>query len=56
MQIKQKDKEVNDLKRQLEESQTLANKYMNIFRKSFFTRLFGRMKKEEIDNDTKLLS
>ena len=56
MQIKQKDKEVNDLKRQLEESQTLANKYMNIFRKSFFTRLFGKMKKEEIDNDTKLLS
>lgn len=56
MQIKQKDYEVSELKRQLEESQGLANKYMNIFRKSFFTRLFGRMKKEELENDTKLLS
>ena len=56
IQMKQKNNEVNELKRQLEESQSLANKYMNVFRKSFFTRLFGRMTKEDIENDTKLLS
>lgn len=39
MQLDQKEMEVNDLKRQLSESQSLANKYMNIFRKSFFSRL-----------------
>lgn len=39
MQLDQKEMEVNDLKRQLSESQNLANKYMNIFRKSFFSRL-----------------
>ena len=48
--------EVNDLKRQLYESQSLANKYMNIFRKSFFSRLFSGLRKEDIENDTKLLS
>ena len=56
MQLEQKEIEVNDLKRQLYESQSLANKYMNIFRKSFFSRLFGGLKKEDIENDTKLLS
>lgn len=56
MQLDQKEKEVNDLKRQLYESQSLANKYMNIFRKSFFSRLFSGLKKEDIENDTKLLS
>lgn len=56
MQLDQKEMEVNDLKRQLYESQSLASKYMNIFRKSFFSRLFSGLKKEDIENDTKLLS
>ena len=56
MQLDQKEMEVNDLKRQLYESQSLANKYMNILRKSFFSRLFSGLKKEDIENDTKLLS
>jgi len=56
IQLEQKELEVNDLKRQLSESQTLANKYMNIFRKSFFSRIFSGIKKEDIENDTKLLS
>lgn len=56
LQLEQKDIEINNLKRQLYESQSLANKYMNIFRKSFFSRLFGKLKKEDIENDTKLLS
>ncbi|CDA15760.1 gamma-glutamyl phosphate reductase [Clostridium sp. CAG:571] len=56
MQLGQKEMEVNDLKRQLSESQSLANKYMNIFRKSFFSRLFSGLRKEDIENDTKLLS
>ena len=56
MQLDQKEMEVNDLKRQLSESQSLANKYMNIFRKSFFSRLFSGLRKEDIENDTKLLS
>lgn len=55
-QLEQKEKEVNDLKRQLYESQSLTNKYMNIFRKSFLCRLFSGLKKEDIENDTKLLS
>lgn len=55
-QLQQKETEVNDLKRQLYESQSLTNKYMNIFRKSFFCRLFSGLKKEDIENDTKLLS
>ena len=56
MQLDQKEMEVNDLKRQLYESQSIANKYMNIFRKSFFSRLFSGLRKEDIENDTKLLS
>lgn len=52
----QKEKEIEELKRQLQESQTLANKYMGIFRKSFFSRVFGKLKKEELEKDTKLLS
>lgn len=56
MQLDQKEMEVNDLKRQLYESQSLANKYMNIFRKSFFSRLFSGLRKEDIENDIKLLS
>lgn len=56
MQLDQKEMEVNDLKRQLYESQSLANKYMNMFRKSFFSRLFSGLRKEDIENDTKLLS
>lgn len=56
MQLDQKEIEVNDLKRQLSESQSLANKYMNIFRKSFFSRLFSGLRKEDIENDIKLLS
>lgn len=56
IQLDQKEMEVKDLKRQLYESQSLTNKYMNIFRKSFFCRLFSGLKKEDIENDTKLLS
>lgn len=56
MQLDKKEMELNDLKRQLYESQSLANKYMNIFRKSFFSRLFSGLKIEDIENDTKLLS
>lgn len=56
LQIKQKENEVNELKRQLEEYQSLANKYMSIFRKSFFSRLFGRVNKEEVEKDTKLIT
>lgn len=56
IQLDQKEIEVKDLKRQLYESQSLANKYMNIFRKSFFSRLFSGLRKEDIENDTKLLS
>lgn len=56
IQLDQKEMEVNNLKRQLYESQSLANKYMNIFRKSFFSRLFSGLRKEDIENDTKLLS
>ena len=55
MQLNQKEMEVDDLKRQLYESQSLANKYMNIFRKSFFSRLFGKLSKEDLETDTKLL-
>ena len=51
----QKEQEIEELKRQLKESQTLANKYMGIFRKSFFSRVFGNLKKEELDKDTKML-
>lgn len=56
MQLEQREMEINELKRQLNESQSLANKYMNIFRKSLFSRLFSGLKKEDIENDTKLLS
>ncbi len=56
MQLDQKEMEVNDLKRQLYESRSLANKYMNIFKKSFFSRFFSGLKREDIENDTKLLS
>lgn len=56
MQLNQKEMEVNDLKRQLYESQSIANKYINIFRKSFFSRVFGKLTKKDIENDTKLLS
>lgn len=56
MQLNQKEIEINDLKRQLYESQSLANKYINIFRKSFFNRLFNGLKKGDIEKDMKLLS
>ena len=56
MQLDQKEIEINDLKRQLYESQSLANKYINIFRKSFFNRLFNGLKKGDIEKDMKLLS
>jgi len=56
LKLEQKDVELAELKKQLYESQSLANKYMNIFRKSFFSRLFSGVKKEDIENDTKLIS
>ncbi len=48
--------EINDLKRQLSESQNLANKYINVFKKSFFSRLFSGLSKKDIENDNKLIS
>lgn len=56
VQLDQKEIEVKELKKQLYESQSLAFKYMNIFRKSFFSRLFGKLSKEDLEKDTKLLS
>ena len=41
IQLDQKEMEVKDLKRQLYESQSLANKYMNIFRKWLFVNSWG---------------
>ena len=55
-QLEQKDLEIKDLKRQLSESQNLANKYINVFRKSFFSRLFSGLSKKDIENDNKLIS
>ena len=55
-QLEQKDLEINDLKRQLSESQNLANKYINAFKKSFFSRLFSGLSKKDIENDNKLIS
>lgn len=55
-QLEQKDLEINDLKRQLSESQNLANKYINVFKKSFFSRLFSGLSKKDIENDNKLIS
>jgi len=56
LKLEQKDAELAELKKQLYESQSLANKYMNIFRKSFFSRLFSGVKKEDIESDTKMIS
>ena len=55
LKLEQKDIEINNLKRQLDESHNIVNKYINIFRKSFFTRFFGKIKKDEIESDSKLL-
>lgn len=55
-QLEEKNVELDELKKQLYESQNLAKKYMSIFRKSFFSRLFTGLKKEDIEKDTKLLS
>lgn len=55
-QLEQKDLEIKDLKKQLSESQNLANKYINIFKKSFFSRLFSGLSKKDIENDNKLIS
>lgn len=55
-QLEQKDLEIKDLKRQLSESQNLANKYINVFKKSFFSRLFSGLSKKDIENDNKLIS
>ena len=55
LKLEQKDMEINNLKRQLDESHNIVNKYINIFRKSFFTRFFGKIKKDEIESDSKLL-
>ena len=54
-QLAEKEQELNDLKKQLNESQKIANKYIGIFQKSFFTRLFGNLRKKDIEKDTKLL-
>ena len=53
--LEQKEKEVEELRRQLYESQSLANKYMNILRKSYFSRLFSGLRKGELERDTKML-
>ena len=54
--LEQKENEIKELKRKLEESQNMTNKYMGAFRKSFFARIFGRIGKEEIEKDNQLLS
>lgn len=54
--IKQKNEELNSMKKQLQEAHNLAQKYMNIFRNSFLSRLFGKLRKQDLDSDTKLLS
>lgn len=56
IQLDEKDKEIQELKRQLNESQQLVNKYINIFQKSTFSRIFGKLSKEDIEKDLKLLS
>ena len=56
LELEKKRIEVDELKKQLGESQRLAKKYMNVFKKSLFSRLLGGIKKEEIEKDTKLLS
>lgn len=48
--------EIEQLKKQLQESQAVANKYMGIFKNSFLSRVFGKIKKEELEKDTKMLS
>ena len=53
--IKQKDEEIKNLQKQLEESQKMAKKYINIFKNSFLSRLFGKLTKKEIEKDIKLL-
>lgn len=56
MKIDEKEKEIQELKRQLSESQQLVNKYIKIFQKSTFSRIFGKLSKEDIEKDMKLLS
>ena len=56
MQLEEKDKEIAELKRQLSESRDLANKYVGALQKSTFSRLFAKIKKEDIEKDMKLLS
>ena len=55
LQIEEKDREIAELKRQLSESQNLANKYIKILQKSTFSRMFAKIKKEDIEKDMKLL-
>lgn len=53
--IKQKDEEIENLQKQLEESQKMAKKYINILKNSFLSRLFGKLTKKDIEKDIKLL-
>ncbi len=47
---------IQELTKRLNESQTLAKKYMSKFANSKLSRIFGKLKKEEIERDRKMLS
>jgi gamma-glutamyl phosphate reductase len=49
-------KNIENLQRQLKESQNIANKYMGIFNKSYFSRIFAGLKKQDLERDKKMLS
>jgi len=49
-------KNIENLQRQLKESQSIANKYMSIFNKSYFSRIFAGLKKRDLERDKKMLS
>ena len=54
--IEHKEEIINELIKQLQESQNISGKYMDILESSFFSRFFGNLKKAEIEQDKKLLS
>lgn len=53
--LEEKEEQLEYLKHQLEQSHSLVRKYIDIFRKSFLSRLFAKLKKSDLDRDIKLL-
>ena len=51
-----KDDQIKQLTKQLQESQNLAKKYMEIFKTSKLSRVFGNLTKEDIEKDKKMLT